>query len=212
MRKLTSREANLNRITERKTARRESRSDPQSPVCLLQNQEYKCSYSLLYFLNLKNIFLESKQLIIQNRLNSVPSLAGTDSRKAAAPHTHTHTLGYPTRALTSHRVRTKAKYNCPSASEQHGGRLIKRQTEEGPWSHRRWTACGQQPPSWQGKQGFFAQSGLASKANDLTGKVSWLMWDDWSLTNTPRRESWLMWDDWSLTNTPRRVSWLKWDD
>ena len=28
---------------------------------------------------------------------------------------------------------------------------------------------------------FFAQSGLASKANDLSGKVSWFMWDDWSL-------------------------------
>ena len=84
----------MNRITERKMARRESRSDPQSPVFFLQNQEYKCSYFLLYFLNLKNIFLESKQLIIQNLLNSVPSLACTDSRKAAAEttHTHTHTL------------------------------------------------------------------------------------------------------------------------
>ena len=44
--------------------RRESISDPQGPVFFLQNQEYKCSYSLLYFLNLKNIFLKSKQLII----------------------------------------------------------------------------------------------------------------------------------------------------
>lgn len=107
----------MNRITERKMARRESRSDPQGHVFFLQNQEYECSYSLLYFLNLKNIFLKSKHLIIQNLLNSVPSLAHTDSRKAAAKTIHTHTLGYPTHSLTSHLVRrTKAKYNCPSGS------------------------------------------------------------------------------------------------
>lgn len=157
MRKLRSREANLNRITERKMVRRESRSDPQSPVCFLKNQEYKCSYSLLCFLNLKNIFLESKQLIIQNLLNSVPPLACTDSRKAAGEttHTHTHTPGYPTRSLTSHLVRTKAKYNCAS-----GPGTIRRATDKkigrgGSMKPRRWTACGQQPPSWHGKQGFF---------------------------------------------------------
>lgn len=48
-------------------------------------------------------------------------------------------------------------------------------------------ACSQCPPSTQGeKQGFFAQPIHHPEAS-LAGRMSWLTWDNQSLTNIPRK-------------------------
>ena len=147
-------------------------------------------------------FRVSNQVFRQSFLNSAPALTPiNNSSKKFPPHLFSWlvkkdtTVTYPVKWL-------KLWTGALLGQEQHGELLIKNQTNNNSSSSnnnknqtnrqkrvhevmRDRRACSQCSPSTQGeKQGFFAQPIHHPEAS-LAGRMSWLTWDNQSLTNIP---------------------------